>query len=109
MIFELTKNFSAMLSLSTKSVIYDGDVYYDCLEEFVFTKKSRLGSKIGSSSKLRPVSEFESNSSGYSSDSDDTPLDWQELAFEELGETAEVRILLYSCSCRVTWPWMSLK
>ena len=79
-----------------KSLAYDGDVYFDCLEEFVVSKKARPG--LISGPKSGPGSECDNSSSGYSSDGDSELPDWQELAFEELGETPEVRSLIFhSC------------
>jgi hypothetical protein len=72
--------------MNCKAMIYDGDTYFDCLEEFIVVKKAykpKLGSGLGS--------EADNSSSGYSTDGAEDFPDWQELAFEELGETAEVR------------------
>ena len=78
------------MSMCCKSLAYDGDVYFDCLEEFVVSKKARPGLTSG------PGLECDNSSSGYSSDGDSELPDWQELAFEELGETPEVRSLIFN-------------
>ena len=70
------------MSMKSKSVIYDGEVYWDCLENF-----------LNDESRPKPISQRarKASSSGYSgSESEDVPNDWQEQAFEELGETPEV-------------------
>ena len=70
------------MSMRSKSVMYDGEVYWDCLEI-----------DFESSSKTVPRRVRNPSSSGYSgssSDNEDGLNDWQELAFEELGETPQV-------------------
>ena len=69
------------MSMSSRSVIFEGELYWDCREEFSFTG-------------IRPASKTvrESAESGYSSENDESSSssDWKELALEELGETHEV-------------------
>jgi len=77
--------------MGSKSVVFDGDIYFDCLEEFVLINRLIYGPKT--SAKLgKSATETENCSSGYSSGSEESLPHWKELAFEELGETAEVQV-----------------
>lgn len=82
------------MSMGSKSVIFDGEVYWDCHSGTA--PLIRIGSK---STVARPSSSERirhSSSSGYSGSDSEDQSDWKSLAFEELGETPEVMINLTS-------------
>lgn len=79
------------MSMDSKSVVYKGDVYYDCLDNFVLAMKKVRDSKSDlESGQVRSERSRQNSLCGYSSDSENSVPDWRELAFEELGETDEV-------------------
>ena len=76
------------MSMGSKTVIFEGEVYWDC--QYSTTPLIRTSLK---SATVRPSSSERirhSSSSGYSGSDSEDQSDWKSLAFEELGETPEV-------------------